>query len=489
MRHTNPSVSLFDGVRIGVVGLGKSGLAVCEVLDELGTATVGLFDADEERLEGVDISAQTRYAHADQSILADAVHAFNPDIVIPAPGIPELNPLFDMCQSSGVQMMSEIDMAWHLRALDSEGKAAPWLCVTGTNGKTTTASMTAAILSEAGIGGQALGNIGNPAVTQTRRTDEDAYDAFVLELSSAQLRTTSSMSPEASVCLNFADDHLEWHGSRQAYHAAKARIYNNVRTACVYPVADSSVQSMVDSADACEGARPVGITYGVPRVGQIGLVEDIVIDRAFVPHPHSHAQELFTLDTIAHLAPAGSVLPPHILSDALAAAALARSLDIAPEVIARALASFPAGSHRIELVAEHGGVRYIDDSKATNAHAAEASLNAQADNSVIWIVGGLAKGARFTELVAAVRPKLAGVVVIGKDQSPWREALENYPDIPTYYVAPSSEKPMSEAVTQASRMAKEGHSVLLAPACASMDQFTSYAERGEKFAQAVKGLP
>ena len=488
MRQANPNSSLFDGARIGVVGLGKSGLAVCEALDELDGVALGLFDANEERLDLAECTAETRYAHSDNTRLADAVSDFDPDIVIPAPGIAEVDPLFAMCGARGVQMMSEIDLAWHLRALDSEGQGAPWLCVTGTNGKTTTASMTAAILSEAGLGGQALGNIGNPAVYETRRTDEDAYDAFVLEHSSFQLRTTSAMKPEASVCLNFADDHLEWHGSRQAYHDAKARIYNNVRTAGVYPLGDPSVQSMIDTADMQSGARAVGLTYGVPGVGQIGLVEDIVVDRAFVDQPDTHACELFTLDDIAHLAPTGSSLPPHILSDALAAAALARSLDIAPDVIVRALASFPAGNHRIELVAEHGGVRYIDDSKATNAHAAQASLNAQEDKSVIWIVGGLAKGARFTELVASIRHKLAGVVVIGTDQSPWREALAQCDDIPVRYIDPSCSEPMGEAVTQASHLAHPGQTVLLAPACASMDQFASYAERGDKFASAAKAL-
>lgn len=488
MRQINPNRSLFDGARVGVVGLGKSGLAVCEALSELDGVTLGLFDAHEERLELADCAAEMRYAHSDKMRLTEAVRDFSPDIVVPAPGIAEVDPLFTMCEARGVQMMSEIDLAWYMRALDNEGRGAPWLCVTGTNGKTTTASMAAAILREAGMSGQALGNIGNPAIRETQRTDEDAYDAFVLELSSFQLRTTSAMHPEASVCLNFADDHLEWHGSRQAYHDAKARIYNNVRTACVYPLGEPSVQSMIDTADIHSGARAIGFTYGVPSVGQIGLVEDIVVDRAFVSQPHTHACELFTLNDIAHLAPAGSSLPPHILSDALAATALARSLGIVPEVIARALASFPAGSHRIELIAEHGGVRYIDDSKATNAHAAQASLNAQKDQSVIWIVGGLAKGAHFTELVASVRHKLAGVIVIGTDQNPWREALAQCADIPVRYIDPNCPEPMSEAVTQASHLARPGQTVLLAPACASMDQFVSYAERGEKFANAVKEL-
>lgn len=489
MRHTNPNVSRFDGARIGVVGLGVSGLAVCEALSELDNVKLGLFDVNEEPFELVSCTAETRYAHSDKIRLAEAVRDFAPDIVIPAPGIAEVDPLFEMCEAESVQLMSEIDLAWHLRALDSEGKAAPWLCVTGTNGKTTTASMTAAILSEAGMGGQALGNIGTPAIYETRRTDESAYDAFVLELSSFQLRTTSAMSPEASVCLNFADDHLEWHGDRQAYHKAKSRIYNHVRRAAVYPVGDNNVQLMIDGADMQAGVCAVGFTYGVPKVGQIGVVEDIVVDRAFVLHPHTHAQELFTLADIAHLAPAGSSLPPHILGDALAACALARSLDIAPDVISRALAAFSAGSHRIELVAERGGVRYIDDSKATNAHAAQVSLAAQEDKSVVWIVGGLAKGASFVELVRYVRSKLAGVIVIGTDQEPWREALGQCSDFPVYYVDPSSAEPMTEAVTQAAQMAQPGQSVLLAPACASMDQFTSYAERGEKFASAARALP
>lgn len=478
-----PGAEDFSGKRVAVVGMGKSGRACVKVLRSLTSAEVSAWDSREAAVEG--ISGTTGYAE-DAADLASAVVAWKPDIVIPAPAITELGPLFESCRESGAEIMSEIELAWRLRA-HVDGVAAPWLCITGTNGKTTTTTMSAAILSAAGMNGRAIGNVGNPAVTEVSRTDEDAAGAFAVELSSFQLTTTSTMSPVGSICLNIADDHLEWHGTRERYWAAKSKVYEHTQVACLYPVGDSSVQRMVDEADVIEGARAIGLTLGIPSVGQVGLVDEFVVDRAFGASRHTEGVVLFEVADIEHLAPAGQDLPLHIMKDAMAAAALARSAGVSPEAIRGGLRGFDAGRHRIELIASVDGINYVNDSKATNAHAARASLGALTDGTAVWIVGGLAKGSRFEELVAGLKHKLRGVVVIGVDQEPWREALAAV-EVPVRYIDPDAEAPMESAVAAARTLAVTGDTVLLAPACASMDQFTSYAQRGDAFADAVRRL-
>ncbi|MDO4888332.1 MAG: UDP-N-acetylmuramoyl-L-alanine--D-glutamate ligase [Actinomycetaceae bacterium] len=487
MTRTIAGAAQLAGKKVAVVGLGKSGRGCLAALGELTEAVVGAWDSRREALEEVDGAGLAALDHCeDPRELARRIDAWNPDIVIPAPGIAETGPLFATSQRAGRPVWSEIELAWRLRAFD-DGASAPWLCVTGTNGKTTTVGMTEAILRAAGLRAQAIGNVGTPAVTTTSRMDDAAPQALAVELSSFQLRSTHSMSPLASACLNIADDHLEWHGSRQAYWQAKARIFERVQAACVYPVGDASVQRMVDGADVVEGARAIGVTMSVPAVGQIGLVGGLVVDRAYGEGRFSQGIELFELDDLEHLAPGGGELPAHIVWDAVTAAALARAAEVPAEAVRQAMRDFTGGGHRIELVATSQGVNYVDDSKATNAHAARASLAAHADGSVVWIVGGLAKGASFDDLVASVVGKVRGVVVIGVDQEPWRRALEPH-DLPVAYIDPNSSAIMDEAVERARSMARNGDTVLLAPACASMDQFASYAERGEAFGRAVRSL-
>jgi UDP-N-acetylmuramoylalanine--D-glutamate ligase len=484
---TNSGAAQFDSRRIAVVGIGKSGRAVLDVLGRLTRAELSAWDADPGALAGL-ASPVRAESYADPQELAQHVIAWHPDLIVPAPAISELAPLYQEAARAHIPLMGEIELAWRLRAVDGTGEAAPWLCVTGTNGKTTTVSMAAAILQKAGLGGTPLGNIGNPAITETTRCDTGRAQAFVLELSSFQLRVTSTMQPHAAMCLNIDDDHLEWHGSFAAYRNAKARIYHGVRNACLYPVGDAVVQRMVDEADVAEGARAIGVTPGVPAVGQIGVVEGIVVDRAFCEgHLRGEALELFELSDLAHLAPAGGELPLHIVKDALAASALVRSLGVVPTVIRAALREFQSGKHRIELVGTRGGVHFVDDSKATNAHATRASLLAQPDDSVVWIVGGLAKGARFEHLVADVRPKIHAAVVIGTDQDVWRAAFSDA-TFPVTWIDPASTEPMAQAVRASQVYARPGDTVLLAPATASFDQFASYADRGDKFREAVEAI-
>ena len=489
MSMTIPGAAQFENARVAVVGMGISGRASVKALLDHTNAALSVWDARQSAVEEYASlpAIDTAAALASGADMANAVLAWQPTHVILAPAFREQGEEWKILHAAGIPIWSEIELAWQLRAQHEDGTYAPWLAVTGTNGKTTTTTMLAAILRKAGLGGEAVGNVGNPAVTAVSDTSPNAPRAFALELSSFQLMSTFSMQPAASVCLNLADDHLEWHISFDSYRSAKARIYNAVQTACIYPVGDSAVQAMVDDADVQEGARAIGTVLGVPSIGQLGVVDGIVVDRAFGAQRFTEARELFRIDDLVHLAPADSDLPAHIVKDALAAAALARAIGVEPEHIRTALANFPAGKHRIEHIAALDGVNFVDDSKATNAHAALASLRAQREGSVVWIAGGQPKGSHFEDLVERVTPQLKAVVVIGIDQEPWHAALDAT-DLLVEYVDPASETPMDDAVRCAWSLAQGEGTVLLAPASASMDQFISYADRGEKFASAVQRL-
>ena len=312
--------------------------------------------------------------------------------------------------------------------------------------------------------------------------DPEPYDVFAVELSSFQLHYTHSLSCESAAVLNVAEDHLDWYSSMKEYAADKGRIYEQVQRACVYNVADPVTEELVREADVVEGARAIGFTLGMPAVGMVGLVEDILADRAFVEERQTSAAELCTISDLASPA-------PHFVANALAAAALARAHGVSQAAVRDGLRSFRPDGHRIATVAEIDGVTWVDDSKATNPHAAQSSLSAY--DPVVWVAGGLAKGARFDELVQAVRARLRGVVLLGRDRHVIAEALSRHaPDVPVIDVGggetESEHDPMGRVVAAAADLARPGDTVLLAPGCASMDMFANYGERGDAFAAEVR---
>lgn len=464
-----PRLRELDGARIAVAGMGISGTASLAALSEHTGAVLSAWDGRGDEAEA-------------RLLTPGALLDWQPDIVVVSPGLPAVGDVHTALRKAGIPIWSEVELAWRLRARDEDGEAAPWLAVTGTNGKTTTVQMAAAMAAEAGVRAAAVGNVGDPIVTAVTRGD--GPDLLVVELSSFQLHSTSTMSPLAAGCLNIADDHLDWHGSREAYHADKARVYENTQLACLYPVDDPAVAAMVEEADVIEGARAIGLTRGIPAPGQIGLVEDIVAERAYGADRFHSAHELFQLEDLAHLA--HGEVPLHLLSDAMMAAGLVRAAGIPPSAIRSALRSFSLGEHRIETVAVTDGVTWIDDSKATNAHAARASIRAQEDGSVVWIAGGVSKGAEFESLVADIAPRLRAAVIIGVEQEPLLRALSSQaPGVPVAVIPPSSATVMAEAVSAAREFAGTSGVVMLAPACASWDQFASYADRGHQFTRAV----
>lgn len=463
------------GHRVLVAGLGVSGRAAADLLGTLGAEVTTLDaqvpDADLHELTGPP----------------------DVDLVIASPGWRPEHPVFVTAGERGIPVWSEVELAWRARSTRHGRGPAPWLAVTGTNGKTTTVGMLASILRAAGLRASEVGNVGEPVV---RAATDPGQDVLAVELSSFQLHFTTSMAAQAAAVLNVADDHLDWHGSRENYVAAKAKVYAGVRRACVYGARDQVVESLVREADVAEGARAVGVSLGIPGPGELGLVDEIIVDRAFHADPedprrtHS-ADELAELPDLAHLSHGGGNPPPHIVTDALFASALARAHGVPPAAVRDGLRAYRPAAHRTTVVATVDQVRYVDDSKATNAHAAAAALSGHRPGTVVWLAGGLAKGARFDELVAAHADRLRAAVLIGTDPTPWSDALARHaPGIPVVVVDPTETGTvMTRAVDQASRLAQPGDTVLLAPAGASMDQFASYHDRGEAFAAAVRGLP
>ncbi len=469
-RHTS-----WAGVRAVVVGIGASGFAAADNLTHLGASVTVLAESanDEQRdrahlLEV--LGAQVRIGTGATRELPEQV-----DLVVTSPGVPPTAPLLRAADERGVPVWGEVELAWRLRDREHPGR---WLCVTGTNGKTTTVQMLGSILRAAGVSAVVCGNVGLPLVEAVM--DPEPYDVYAVELSSFQLHYTSSMAAHAAAVLNVAEDHLDWYSSMADYASDKGRIYERVTTACVYNVADPATEQLVRDADVMEGARAVGFTLGTPGIGMLGVVDDVLADRAFVDEREHSAAELCTVADLASPA-------PHVVANALAAAALARSVGVPAAAVREGLRSFRPDGHRIADLGQVREVRYVDDSKATNPHAAMSSL--QAYDPVVWVAGGLAKGARFDDLVRAVRARLRGVVLLGRDHAVIADALARHaPDVPVIHVEDGETSVMDRVVGAAAELAEPGDTVLLAPGCASMDMFANYGARGDAFAESVQRL-
>ncbi len=398
------------------------------------------------------------------------------DLVVMSPGIPPGAPLPQEAQRRGLAVWGEVELAWRLR--DPE-RPAPWLCITGTNGKTTTVQMLESMLRGDGLRAVAAGNVGLPLCEVVM--DPEPFDVVAVELSSYQLHWLSSLSAHSSAVLNVAPDHLSWHGDVESYTAAKAKIYNNCQVSAVYNVDEPLTRRLVEEAEVVDGCRAIGFTLGIPSVGMVGLVDEVIADRAFIAGRDRNAAELARVADV----PSGGA--PHNVANALAAAALARSFGVAPGAVRRGLQGFQLDSHRIAAVGDFQGVRYVNDSKATNSHAALASL--QSFDPVVWVAGGLAKGATFDELVKLSSSRLRGAVLLGTDRGLIAAALSRHaPDVPVIEVSDTDTGVMERVVEAAASLARPGDTVLLAPACASQDLFADYAARGDAFAAAVQTL-
>lgn len=478
----------WSGLRVAVLGLSVTGFAAADTLAELGARVQVFSEAAEPEYEKLLPVIGVDAVIGPLDTVPDALRAFAPEVVIASPGFSPRHPVIAWCVQDGIALWGDIELAWRVRdkVVREDGSPADWVLVTGTNGKTTTTRLAATMLVAGGLRAAPVGNIGTPVLDAVR--DPSGFDALVVELSSHQLwylglqTGPDPVSPHAAVCLNLADDHLEWHGSAEDYRDAKAHVYDNTRVACVYNKADAATMRMVEDADVVEGARAIGFDLGVPGPSDLGLVDGIVVDRAFLDDRRTSALEITTLDELA----ARGLAAPQIVANILAATALARSLDVAPAAIRDALRDFRLDPHRIEVVAVGAGITWVDDSKATNPHAASSSLAAYP--GAVWIVGGLLKGVDISGLVADRGAGAKAAIVIGTDREPVVAAFARHaPGVPVLQVdAGETEDVMARVVDLALGVAGEGDVVLLAPAAASFDQFTSYADRGSRFASAVK---
>ena len=465
-------------LKVVVLGLGVSGFSVADTLAELGAEVLVVAKKAEPELVDILDVLGVRHITGDQmtSDLPQEVTDFLPELIVTSPGVRPEHELLAWAKERNIPVWVDIELAWRLR--DKTNKVADWIAVTGTNGKTTTVQMVESMVIAGGKRAIACGNIGTPILDAIR--DPLGFDVLVVELSSFQLHFLGHIEPFSSAVLNLADDHIDWHGSFEAYSDAKAKIYENTRVACVYNLSDLATEKMVENADVIEGARAIGFGTGLPARSQVGFVEDILCDRAFLDDRGNSALEIATLDDLAQI----GVLTPHLMANAAAATALARSYGVAPDDIRTALRNFKLDAHRIELIAERDGISFIDDSKATNPHAAAASLNSF--ENIIWIVGGLLKGVDISDLVAKYSKRLKAAVVIGADRQPVLEALASYAGGVEVKEISDQENVMHDAVAAALKLAKAGDTVLLAPAAASMDQFKDYEDRGKQFADQVR---
>jgi UDP-N-acetylmuramoylalanine--D-glutamate ligase len=465
-----PQLSTVGGIAIAhaqllVLGGGVTGRSVAQVLSNMG-AEVSIFDENE--------SSSFEFARVTINELSN----INWAAAVVSPGWRPSHPVIADLRNREIPLLNEIDLAWEIKQ-----QVAPeqkWLAVTGTNGKTTTVELTESILKAAGINAFACGNVGTPVIDAV--TSEQKYDYLILELSSFQLHWSESAEFVAGSILNIALDHIDWHGSYSEYAKSKLDLLSRSVTA----ILNGDDAEVVEGSQHWQG-RKVFYTLQTPKPGEIGLVEDLLVDRAFVADPMEAAMfcELNEVQPTA----------PHSVSNALAAAGLARAIGIDNEVIRSAIKKFRPGRHRIELVLEQNGIRWIDDSKATNPHAAQASV--MSELSVVWIAGGLAKGAEMSDLIAQVGSRLRAVVLIGTDRELIAHELQsNFPNVSLVRVDPkpghdrssSDNDFMNQIVTEAKHLAQSGDAVLLAPACASMDQFLSYGDRGDRFAKSVREI-
>lgn len=476
------------GLRVAVLGLSVTGFAAADTLAELGADVLVVTEsAGEEYARLVPVIGARLVVAPLEAPPSDLVE-FAPDLVVASPGFAPHHPLIEWVRETGIALWGDIELAWRVRdkVVGSSGAPAEWVLITGTNGKTTTTELTASMLVAGGLRAAPVGNIGVPVLDAVR--DPAGFDALVVELSSHQLwylslaGSAGALIPHASVCLNLADDHLEWHGSFRAYRDAKAVVYRNTRVACVYNKADVATREMVEEADVVEGCRAIGFDLGVPGPSDLGVVDGILVDRAFLDERRTSALELTTVGDLA----ARGLAAPHIVANILAAAALARSLGVAPDAIAAALREFRLDPHRIEVVSVAGGITWVDDSKATNPHAAASSLDAFP--GAVWIVGGQLKGVDVSDLIAARGGGVKAAIVIGAARGDVTAAFARHaPAIPLFEVDHAqTEDVMAQVVELAAGIARDGDVVLLAPAAASFDQFASYADRGTRFARAVR---
>ena len=432
-----------DGKTVIVAGLGVSGQSMMEVLGSRAGRVLGV----DEKKPDADLHS------------FDQIDWDNTDMVMTSPVFNPRTPFILEAQKRNIPVMSEVELAWQLRVnSNTTGKPAQWIGITGTNGKTSTTEMTSEMLTACGLAAPAVGNIGKAV---SHAAVDPANDVLCVELSSFQLHFTYSLELDCAAITNIADDHLDWHGGIENYAADKAKVFHNVKKALVYNADDERVTKLAFAAQTAPECRRIGFTLAEPKDGQIGVKDGWIVDMSGIAGGEAGKPfQVAKVTDFTHLTEPDGTVYPHLLADALTALALVLGLGADKDKALAALKQFTPGGHRIQTVAV-------------------------AKTSDVWIAGGLAKGSRFEQLVADQAHTIKAAIIIGKDQQPMLDAFKaSAPDIPMSIIDPTdNDTVMARAIDAAGTYAQSGDVVLMAPACASMDQFKSYADRGNQFAQ------
>ncbi len=443
---------------IMVAGAGVSGIGAARLLLHCGLQVTVADDDSDARERAQSLGAEAIGVDKARQTIAEY------SLVVTSPGWSPQTPLLVDAARSGIDVIGDVEACYRLDRAGVFGAPRTWLVVTGTNGKTTTVGMLYAMMQQGERPAAAVGNIG--MAVEDALLSEERIDVLVCELSSFQLHWSSQLVPDAGVLLNLAEDHLDWHSGMAGYAAAKAKALRG--PIAVAGVDDPLVRELV-------GGRKdvIGFTLGKPEPGQLGVRDGVLVD--------TQGHHFYKAD---HIHPAGSAG----IADALAAAAIARTQGITPEQVATALDTFQVARHRGEVVAEYEGVTFIDNSKATNPHAADAALHGM--RKVIWFAGGQLKGADITQVVKDHAHRLKAVMVMGADREIVREVCAAFaPSVPVIVTeATDKDAAMRELVESTFSIMESGDTVLLAPAGASLDMYQGMGERGDIFAREVARL-
>jgi UDP-N-acetylmuramoylalanine--D-glutamate ligase len=454
---TGTGLAAFAGRRVVVVGVARTGLAVARRLSAAG-ARVRLTDRRADLAVPADVAARVDVAlGAEGPELLDGA-----DLVVPSPGVPATAPLLAAAVARGVPILSEVEIA--ARAI-----TAPLVAITGTNGKSTTTSLAGAMLATAGRAVFVGGNLGTPLIDAVG----GRHDVVVAEISSFQLEWIDRFHPRVAAFLNVSDDHLDRHGDLASYARLKARVFDR-QTA-----ADAAVVNRDDAAvcAAARGLRARVQTFGTrPGAASGGFAEErraeLRAGAVVVAEPSSS----FRLDLVRT-----PLLGLHNHENAMAAILIARELGCSADEMQRTLDGFTGLRHRMESVREVGGVAYVDDSKGTNVGALLRALESFGDGRVVLIAGGLAKEGDYAVARDLLARKVRSIQLYGAARGVLEESWRGVAEIGAHHG-------FHDAVAAAARAAMPGDVVLLSPACASMDQFTDYAARGDAFQALVREL-
>ena len=445
--------------RVLVVGMGKSGKAAVKVLADTGALVSVQDSTSEEKIDAdflsylKDIQAETYFGK-----VPGDMSAF--DMVVMSPGVPTNLGFINEARDAGVEIIGELELAYRI------GRAS-FAAITGTNGKTTTTTLVGEIFKVAGIRSAVVGNIGNPVVTEAENTTED--DWLVAEVSSFQLETTEYFRPKVSAILNLTPDHLNRHGTMEAYGAAKARIAANQDSSDYLVINIDDEKAFALSKDAKATLIPFSRLRTLDKGAFLDGEKLVVKDLGGIDHHICDKNDL-------------RIIGDHNIENVLAASAICYFAGIDPEVISKAVKEFPGVEHRIEYCGSLAGVDYYNDSKGTNSDAAIIALKAL-QNGIILIAGGDGKSQDFTEFANHLKGSVEALVLLGRD-APIIEEAARKAGFDNIYNC----KDMEECVRKAAELSKPGEKVLLSPACASWDMYDNFEQRGRHFKQCVKEM-